>query len=96
MTEAARHLAPKGKLAGLRVHLVAIVVATLLPALIVGTFAVWVAVDGYRAAFEDGLDDTARALSLAIDAEIGTFRSAMATPRRFDCAGRAKPRPRHL
>lgn len=79
MTETASSPAPNCKSPGLRLHLVAIVVATLLPALVVGTVAVWVAVDGYRATYEDGLNDTARALSLAIDSEVDTFRSAMLT-----------------
>nr|WP_254453734.1 hypothetical protein [Siccirubricoccus sp. G192] len=44
--------------------------AALLPALLVGGLAVGVAVRGYRAAFEARLQDTARALSLAMDQEI--------------------------
>jgi len=67
------------KPASLRVYLLALTAAVLLPALAVGAAAVWTAVEGQRAAFTDGLQGTARALALAIDSEIDTFRSAMAT-----------------
>jgi PAS domain S-box-containing protein len=55
---------------GLATHLLAVLLAALLPALLVGGLAVGVAVRSYRAAFEARLQDTARALSLAMDQEI--------------------------
>jgi PAS domain-containing protein len=64
---------------GLRGHLVALVASALLPALAVGGAAVWTAADSYRAAFEDSLHDTTRALALAVNAEIDTSRAAVAT-----------------
>jgi PAS domain S-box-containing protein len=55
------------------------VAATLVPTITVGAVAVWIAVDGYRTAFKDRLHDTTSALALAIDAEIDTYRAALAT-----------------
>jgi PAS domain S-box-containing protein len=68
----ARHL-------GLGGYLVALAAVVLLPALGVGAAAVRAAVEGQRAALEDGLRDTARALALAVDSEVDAFRSAVAT-----------------
>src|SRR4051794_25725169 len=55
---------------GLRLHLAGIVLAALLPALAAGGLALHSAADAYRNAFEARLRDTARALSLAVDADI--------------------------
>src|SRR3954447_9666214 len=65
------------RLSGLAAHLVALAAAVLLPALGVGGAAVWTAVQGQRAAFEEGLRDTARALALAIDTEITGVTAAL-------------------
>jgi C4-dicarboxylate-specific signal transduction histidine kinase len=55
----------------LRTHLLILVLVVLMPALAVGAVAVWQAAAGYRAASEARLRDTARALTLAVDGEIG-------------------------
>ncbi|TCZ64410.1 PAS domain S-box protein [Roseicella aquatilis] len=55
---------------GLRLHLAAILLAALLPALAAGSLAVWSTAKGYREAYEARLRDAARALSLAIDADV--------------------------
>ena len=51
-------------------YLGALVSAALLSALAMGGAAAWTAARGQRTALEAGLQDTARALVLAIDAEI--------------------------
>lgn len=56
---------------GLRTHLLALVLAVLVPALAVGAAAAWQAATGHQRAFEARLQDTARALALALDARIG-------------------------
>ncbi|MES2711248.1 MAG: HWE histidine kinase domain-containing protein [Pseudomonadota bacterium] len=53
--------------------------AILLPALGAGGAAVWTAVEAQREAFKESLRDTVRALTLAVDSEIDTFRSGLAT-----------------
>ncbi|WP_216838508.1 HWE histidine kinase domain-containing protein [Falsiroseomonas tokyonensis] len=49
----------------------------LIPALGLGAMAAWSAVGAYRAAFEARLLDTARALALATDREIGTYLASL-------------------
>ncbi|WP_431269687.1 cache domain-containing protein [Dankookia sp. P2] len=66
------------KLPTLRAYLAALAAAVLLPALGVGAAAVWTAVQGQRAAFENGLRDTARALAAAVDAEVAGVGAALA------------------
>ncbi|MBK1658712.1 PAS domain S-box protein [Paracraurococcus ruber] len=64
--------APGGRrLPGLRAHLVAILLVGLLPALAAGLIGVLHAVASERAAYEGRLRGSARALALALDAEIG-------------------------
>src|SRR4051812_7594359 len=58
------------RLVGLRLHLAAIVLAALLPALAAGSYAIWSAAEAYQRAFEARLRDTARALSLAVGTDI--------------------------
>src|SRR4051812_28162862 len=69
--------AMRRRLSGLAAHLVALVAAVLLPSLGVGAAAVWTAVQGERAAFEEGLRDTAGALALAMDTEITGITAAL-------------------
>jgi PAS domain S-box-containing protein len=59
-------------MAGLRAHLVGLVLAALLPALTVGAAAAWSLAGSYSNAFEARLQDTARALALYVDSEIET------------------------
>lgn len=61
---------------GLRVHLVGLVLAVLLPSLAVGAAAALQAARAYQGAAEGGLRDTARALALALDNEVATFQAA--------------------
>ncbi|GGC46667.1 hypothetical protein GCM10011504_26340 [Siccirubricoccus deserti] len=63
---------------GLRAHLLALVLAVLLPAVGAGGLAAWYAVAGYRAAFYARMADTTRALALAIDARLGGDLRALA------------------
>ncbi|WP_128080080.1 PAS domain-containing protein [Roseicella frigidaeris] len=63
--------------AGLRAHLLALVLAALVPALAVGTMAAWIAVEGEEAAEVMRLHDAAWAFSLAIDRELGTQIAAL-------------------
>ena len=65
--------------AGLRLHIAALLAATLLPALVAGGVAAGVALRDYRATFEARLLDTARALRLALDSEIETIGAALQT-----------------
>ena len=65
------------RMSGLAAHLAALAAAVLLPALGVGAAAVWTAVQGQRAAFEEGLRNTARALALVIDTEITGVTAAL-------------------
>lgn len=62
---------------GLSAHLLAFALLLLLPALGLGSLAVLQAVDAYRASFRARLEDTARALALAVDSEIGAHRAAV-------------------
>ena len=59
--------------------LAGLLAAVLLPMLLLGGAAIWQAVEGRQAAARGQLRDTARALSLAVDREIGAYRSAVAT-----------------
>jgi len=49
----------------------------MLPALALGGAVVWHSANAYRAAFEARLQDTAHALALAVDREIGAYRAVM-------------------
>ncbi|WP_424140499.1 sensor histidine kinase [Roseomonas chloroacetimidivorans] len=51
---------------------------TAVPALGVGGAAVWHAVGSYREAFEDRLQDSARGLALAVDAEVNSHLTTLA------------------
>jgi PAS domain S-box-containing protein len=57
---------------GLRAHLIALVLAVLLPALAVAAGAAWHLAISYRHAFEARLQDTARAMALFLDSEVQT------------------------
>ncbi len=61
---------------GLRVHLLLLVVAALIPAFVVGATSAWYAADDYRAASEGRLIGAARALALAMDEEIERAEAA--------------------
>ena len=61
----------------LRTHLLGLALALLLPALALGGAVAWRAVSAYRDAFEARLHDTARALALAVDREIGAFTATL-------------------
>ena len=69
---------------GLRTHLLALVLAALVPALAVGAMAAWIAVEGEEAAEIARLRDAARALSLAVDrdlmAQIAALEAFAAAP----------------
>src|SRR4051812_3859665 len=69
----------QSKLSGLRIHIVALVAASLLPAFAVGAIAVWAAVGSYRQAFDDRLEGTAKALASAVETEIASHTLALAT-----------------
>ncbi|TDH58413.1 PAS domain S-box protein [Dankookia rubra] len=56
----------------LRAHLIALVLAVLLPALTVAAGAAWHLADNYRRTFEARLQDTARAMALFLDSEVQT------------------------
>ena len=62
---------------GLSAHLLAFALLLVLPALGIGALAVRQAVDSHRATFRARLEDTARALALAVDAEIGAHRATV-------------------
>jgi PAS domain S-box-containing protein len=66
-----------GRRRGLLAHLVALVFAVLLPVLALGGVTAWHMAQNYRRAFEDRLSDTARALAIALDAELGAHLSAL-------------------
>ncbi len=63
---------------GLRAHLVALVLAVLLPALALGAATAWRMAGNYRATFEERLSDTAQALALALDREVQAHAAALA------------------
>jgi PAS domain S-box-containing protein len=62
---------------GLQAHLLAVVLAVLLPALALGAATAWQVAQSHRRASDDRLTDTARALALALDAEIGGHIAAL-------------------
>lgn len=62
----------------LRAHLVALALAAAVPPLAIGGIAVWHAVGSYREAFEERLEDSARGLALAVDAEINSHLTTLA------------------
>ena len=62
---------------GLRHLLLALVVAVLVPPLAAGAVVTWQAVEAYRAASEERLQSTARALALAAEGEIARIRPAL-------------------
>jgi hypothetical protein len=59
--------------AGLRTHLLALVLLLLIPALGLGALVTWEAVAAHREAYEERLRDTARTLALALDREIASY-----------------------
>ena len=63
---------------GLRAHLVALVLAVLLPALALGGATAWRMAGNYRAAFEERLSGTAQALALALDREVQAHAASLA------------------
>lgn len=62
----------------LRTHLLALVLAVLLPALAVSGAAAWNLADSYRKAFEARLMETSQALALFLDSELRTYLAAVA------------------
>jgi PAS domain S-box-containing protein len=78
-TSATRRGAPRGPLRfGLRVHLVALALSAAVPALGVGGVAAWQAVESSRRIFQQGLQDSARGLALAVDAYIENHLTTLA------------------
>ncbi|MCO6415807.1 PAS domain S-box protein [Siccirubricoccus sp. KC 17139] len=65
------------KAPGLRTHLLALVLVVLIPALGLGTATAWHMARNYRAASEERLTDTARALALALDREVEAHAAAL-------------------
>lgn len=63
----------------LRTHLIVLVLAAVLPLLIFGTIMFWREMDVQRVFVERGMRDTVRALSLAVDREIGQVLSVLTT-----------------
>ncbi|WP_207538801.1 HWE histidine kinase domain-containing protein [Sabulicella rubraurantiaca] len=59
----------------LRLHLMGLVAAVLVPSLIAGGTAAWRLASSYREAFEERLQDTASALALFVESEIETYRT---------------------
>ncbi len=78
---------------GLRAHLIALVLAVLLPALAVGAVTAWHMAQNYRAAFEMRLLDTARALALAVDREITANVEVAAALASSPLLARGRPKP---
>jgi len=58
--------------------LIVLVLTVLLPTLSIGAAAAWEAIQGRQEAAEARLRDTARALSLAVESELGRYRSVAA------------------
>jgi two-component sensor histidine kinase len=73
---------------GLRAHLIALVLAVLLPSLALGAATAWHIAENYRTAFEERLSGTAQGLALALDREVQTHIAALtalaASPRLND------------
>lgn len=64
---------------GFRAHLYALMAAALVPALLLGSIAVWEALRSYQGAFQARLHDTAHALALALDSELDSHVTALLT-----------------
>jgi PAS domain S-box-containing protein len=62
----------------LRTHLVALALSAAVPALGVGGMAAWQAVESSRRIFQQGLQDSARGLALAVDAQIEIHLTTLA------------------
>jgi len=62
-----------------RTHLILLVLAAVLPLLIFGALMIWQHGQLRYAAVEQGMRDTARALSLAVDREIGASKAVLET-----------------
>lgn len=62
---------------GLRTYLILLSLMLLLPALGLGGAVAWHAVGAYRNAFDERLQETARALALALDGEIGIIEATL-------------------
>jgi PAS domain S-box-containing protein len=62
-----------GRLRGLRLHLLALILAVLVPALGISGAAAWHLARSYRQGFETRLQDTTRALALFVDSELDTL-----------------------
>ncbi|MBL6080205.1 PAS domain S-box protein [Belnapia sp. T18] len=62
---------------GLAGHLLGLVLAVLVPSLALGGATAWHLAGLYRAASEERLKDTARALALAVDGELEIFQTAV-------------------
>ena len=63
----------------LRAHLVLLVLVVALPLIVFGAFMSLKNIEQQRAVVHQGMRDTARALSLAVDREIGTIRAVLET-----------------
>ncbi|SHI32865.1 PAS domain S-box-containing protein [Roseomonas rosea] len=61
------------RLRGLRLHLLALILAVLVPALVISGAAAWHLARSYRQAFETRLQDTTRALALFVESELDTL-----------------------
>jgi two-component sensor histidine kinase len=62
---------------GLRAHLIALVLAVLLPSIALGAATAWHMAGNYRTAFEERLSGTAQGLALALDREVQTHIAAL-------------------
>jgi two-component sensor histidine kinase len=62
---------------GLRAHLVALVLAILLPSMALGAATAWQMAGNYRTAFEERLSGTAQGLALALDREVQSHIAAL-------------------
>jgi two-component sensor histidine kinase len=62
---------------GLRAHLIALVLAVLLPSIVLGAATAWHMAGNYRTAFEERLSGTAQGLALALDREVQTHIAAL-------------------
>jgi hypothetical protein len=62
---------------GLRAHLIALVLAVLLPSIALGAATAWHMAGNYRTAFEERLSGTAQGLALALDREVQSHIAAL-------------------
>ena len=81
---------PRGR-AGLAAHLLILVLVPLVPVVGAGAWAVGHAVQAYRSDFEARLQDSARALALAVESEIDTHVAAATALAGSPLAARADP-----